>query len=160
MFNANVVPPTERDVQFHMQFAPFVNHSPIYQYESDPPRLHDGNFLYSHFWEMLFLLYYFNFDFTLLLYPTNCACNVLCMQCINNQEIIIALPLSLNDSGSTHPSSSSSSSSSARSMLVPMRLFFVCITFPASERCKIYKYTFVIVSINKFQILKLLMPVL
>ncbi|VDK83596.1 unnamed protein product [Litomosoides sigmodontis] len=43
------------------------------------------------------------FDFALLLLQ-------FCMQCINNQEIIIALPSSLNDSGPTHPSSSSSSS--------------------------------------------------
>ncbi|CAG9531688.1 unnamed protein product [Cercopithifilaria johnstoni] len=62
MFNANVVPPSERDAQFDVQFAPFMNHFPTYQLDSHPRRLHDTP------------------------------------------------PLSLNDSGSIHPSSSSSSS--------------------------------------------------
>ncbi|VIO91833.1 Uncharacterized protein BM_BM2238 [Brugia malayi] len=40
MFNANVVPPCERDAQFEMQFAPFMNHSPSYQFNSYLPRFH------------------------------------------------------------------------------------------------------------------------
>lgn len=78
------------------------------------------------------------------------------MQCINNQKIIIvAPPLSLNDSGTVHPSSSSSSTHSHRYMLVPMRLSFVCITFPAFERYKIFRYeryTFLFFNIVKSQI--------
>uniref|UniRef100_A0A158Q728 R3H domain-containing protein n=1 Tax=Elaeophora elaphi TaxID=1147741 RepID=A0A158Q728_9BILA len=41
MFNANVVPPSERDAQFDAQFAPFMNHFPTYQFNSHSPCFHE-----------------------------------------------------------------------------------------------------------------------
>uniref|UniRef100_A0A8R1Y3S1 R3H domain-containing protein n=1 Tax=Onchocerca volvulus TaxID=6282 RepID=A0A8R1Y3S1_ONCVO len=69
MFNANVVPFSERDAHFDMQFAPFMNHSSPHYFDNNIPCFYEN-----------------------------------------------ARPLSLNDSGTVHPSSSSSSTQIHRSL--------------------------------------------
>ncbi|OZC11617.1 hypothetical protein X798_01480 [Onchocerca flexuosa] len=43
MFNANVVPPSERDAQFEMQFAPFMNHSSPHYFDNNLPCFYEND---------------------------------------------------------------------------------------------------------------------